>query len=58
MKMSKKPAHFIAFLLLAITFNTYNMEQQPPRGNNYFGYVAIVGGILLGAVKVRKLIRR
>jgi hypothetical protein len=52
MKITKKSNAFIAFLLLATTFNGYSMEQ-PSRNN--LGWAAIVGGVLLGAVAIKML---
>jgi len=53
MKIMKKTGLLIA-LLFTIPFNSYSMEQ-PPRGNNYFRYAAIIGGVLLGAVAIKML---
>ena len=52
--MVKKINSLIALLLLTTTFNGYSMEQ-PPRGNNYLGWAAIVGSVLLGAIAIKML---
>ncbi|HLJ31292.1 MAG TPA: ankyrin repeat domain-containing protein [Candidatus Babeliales bacterium] len=53
MKIMRKTGLLIALLLIT-PFNGYSMEQ-PRRDNNYFGYAAIIGGILLGAVAIKML---
>lgn len=47
MNISKKSNIFITLLLIALTFNTYSMENQDPKKT---GWVALAGGVLVGGV--------
>jgi len=54
MLKTKKGRLLIAFLLSAITFNnTYTMDR--PEEEGILGWVAVVGGVLLGAVAMKYL---
>ena len=50
MKMTKRISSLIAALLLVTTFNSYSMEEQKSSG-----WMALVGGVLLGAVAIKML---
>src|SRR5665213_2945927 len=51
MKMTKKNRAVIAFLLCAITFNTYSMN----RAWRTLGWVSLVGGVILGVMAINEL---
>jgi len=54
MLKTKKGRLLTAFLLSAITFNnTYTMDQ--PEKESILGWVAVIGGVLLGAVAMKYL---